>query len=106
MNKSASMNADEELNHPGNLADAGRIYKGIFDDDPGDVDALNLFGVIMQAAAICEGALSTKSDLVAARANLASAMLDLGKHEEAVETHLLAGRGRGALYLANVVRYR
>ena len=97
------MDADEELkkgfelHHAGNLAEAGRIYKTILDDNPDNVDALNLFGVIMQAAGNPEAAVEfiqrateLAPDYFAAHVNLGNALQAAGRAEEAVETFQVA----------------
>lgn len=80
-----------ELHLAGNLAEAGRIYKSILERDPDHVDALNLFGVIMQAAGNPEAAVEfiqrateLAPDYFAAHVNLGNALQAAGRAEEAV----------------------
>lgn len=97
------MDADEELkkgfelHRTGDLAGAGRIYKTLLERDPDNVDALNLFGVIMQAAGNAEAAVGfiqrateLAPDYFAAHVNLGNALQAAGRAEEAVGSFQVA----------------
>ena len=86
-----------ELHRTGNLDEAGRIYIAILERDPDDVDALNLLGVIMQAAGNLEAAVQMiqratelAPDYFAARVNLGNALQAAGRAAEAVESFQVA----------------
>jgi tetratricopeptide (TPR) repeat protein len=75
----------------GRLAEAGEIYKAILTENPNNVDALNLMGVIVQAAGNLEAAISLIAratqlapDYAAPFLNLGNVLTQAGRLEEAV----------------------
>lgn len=67
MNVAAQLQRAITLHQQGNLLEAGEIYRDILAADPDQVDALNLMGVVMQAA----GDLETAEQLLARATELA-----------------------------------
>ena len=75
----------------GRLAEAGDIYAGVLEADPDNADALNLMGVVLQAAGDPDGAIGMlrratelAPDYVAAHVNLGNALQSAGRLEDAI----------------------
>ena len=80
------------LHQEGRLAEAGDIYAGILEAEPDNTDALNLMGVVLQAAGDCVGAIELLQratelapDYFAAHVNLGNAQLGAGRLDDALE---------------------
>ena len=81
------------LHQAGDLAGAGEVYRAILDAEPGNVDALNLMGVVLQAGGeldtaivLLEQAAKLAPDYPAPLVNLGNALQLKGRLDDAVET--------------------
>lgn len=81
------------LHQAGNLAGAGEVYRTVLEAEPGNVDALNLMGVVLQAGGeldtaigLLEQAAELAPDYTAPLVNLGNALQLKGRFEDAVDT--------------------
>ncbi|MCH7486264.1 MAG: tetratricopeptide repeat protein [Proteobacteria bacterium] len=79
------------LHRDGRLAEAGDIYARVLEAEPDNADALNLMGVVLQAAGDCVGAIGLlrratelAPEYFAAHVNLGNAQQGAGRLEDAV----------------------
>ena len=81
-----------QLHQAGNLADAGKLYQEILQEDPDQVDALNLLGVVLSVAGKFDAAITLLQracelapDFAGPFVNLGNVLQAMGRLEEAVD---------------------